>query len=72
LNFNKLLRTYLGEDLLESLPPENLARINNDFETGIRKIFDGEDRRGDYTVAMTGIPDSCSEKIRAGLLRLSA
>jgi hypothetical protein len=71
LNFLKLLRTYLTAEVLDALPPENLNRIINDFETGVRKAFDGEDRTN-YTVAMPGVPEKSCAKIKAGLLRLTA
>jgi hypothetical protein len=71
LNFLKLLRTYLTAEVLNALPPENLNRIINDFETGVRKAFDGEDRTN-YTVALPGVPENCCAKIKAGLLRLTA
>ena len=57
-------------EVLEALPQENLNRIINDFETGVRKAFDGEDHN--YAVAMTGVPEGACSKIKAGLLRLTA
>jgi len=54
--FKRLLRSHVGAETLDNLPPENLARIMNDFETGIRKNFDGTDKFK-YSVGMFGIPD---------------
>lgn len=71
INFLKLLRTWLTTDVLDALPQENLSRIINDFETGIRKVFDGEDSTN-YAVAMPGVPEGSCLKIKAGLLRLTA
>lgn len=67
----KLLRTYLTTEVLDALPIENLDHIINDYENGVRKAFDGEDRTN-YTVAMPGVPENSCSKIRAGLLRLTA
>jgi hypothetical protein len=71
VNFIKLLRTYLSAEVLEALPTENLNHIINDYENGVRKAFDGEDRTN-YTVTMPGVPEKSCTKIRAGLLRLTA
>ena len=71
VNFVKLLRTYLTAEVLEALPAENLDHIINDFENGVRKAFDGEDRMN-YTVTMPGVPERSCAKIRAGFLRLTA
>jgi hypothetical protein len=55
---------------MAALPRENLSGIINDFECGVRKIFDGEERA--YKVAVPGVPSRACNKIRAGYLRLSA
>jgi hypothetical protein len=70
INFENLLRTYLGTATITALPRENLSGIINDFECGVRKVFDGEERA--YKVAVPGVPPSSCEKIKAGYLRLSA
>lgn len=70
INFENLLRTYLGAETLNALPLENLDGIINDFESGVRKVFDGEERA--YKVTVPGVPPSSCEKIKAGYLRLSA
>jgi len=70
-SFRKLLRTYVGASTLDALSPETIARIMNDFETGVRKSFDGTDDIN-YSVAMFGIPDDPVKNIKASLWRLSA
>lgn len=57
--------------MLDALPAENIARIMNDFETGVRKSFDGTDDNN-YSVAMFGIPDDPAKNIKGSLWRLSA
>ena len=69
INFRNLLRTYLGANTLQRLPEENIDGITNDFQDGVRKIFDGEERA--YKVSMPGVPPRCCDKIRAGYLRLT-
>jgi hypothetical protein len=70
-SFRKLLRTFVGADVFDNLPPDNVARIMNDFETGTRKTFDGTDNIK-YSVAMFGIPDDPKRNIEASLWKLSA
>jgi hypothetical protein len=70
-SFRKLLRTYVGASTFDALPAENVVRIMNDFEIGVRKNFDGTDDIN-YSVAMFGIPDDPDKNIKASLWRLSA
>lgn len=66
----RLLRTYFGEAALKEFPTEDLDGINNDFETGVRKIFDGEERAD--KVSVPGVDPKSCDKIKAEYLRLSA
>ena len=70
-NFRKLLRTYLGERVYDNLDPECEARIIRDFEHGIRRLYNGEGGKREYTVIMPGVPEGTCSQIRSGLLRLS-
>jgi hypothetical protein len=70
INFRNLLRTYLGQETLATLPIENVDGIVHDFQNGVRKIFDGDEKA--YKVSMIGVPEGCCDKIRAGYLRLTA
>jgi hypothetical protein len=70
MNFKRLLRTTLKGETFDNLPPQNVIRIMNDFEAGIRKTFDGTDGRT-YTIALPGVPDDAETGPQAGIMTLS-
>jgi len=43
----------------------------NDFESGIRKTFDGEDKMK-YTISLPGVHDKPNICMQAGIMTLSA
>jgi len=70
MNFKRLLRTILKGDTFDNLPPQNVNRIMNDFEAGIRKTFDGTDSRT-YTISLPGVPDDPETGLQAGIMTIS-
>jgi hypothetical protein len=57
--------------MFDNLPPQNVARIMNDFEAGIRKTFDGTDNRT-YTISLPGVPDDPDNRVQANIMTLSS
>ena len=71
MNFRKLLRTYLGTDVLDNLEQEHRDWIICAWEDSIRALFTGTDDRK-YTLVTPGVPNDASVKIKGGMMTLNA